>query len=128
MNKKASEGGAMNSKGESGNIFTPEGVMMLFTAGFFDLMQLFVFIPIVGWLMTMATNLIAFLFFSLWSMMRKGGSGKIVRNKSAKKWVKRKKWIRPLAKVANLIPLLDYLTAPFPLWTLVVYLELAYED
>ena len=128
MKKKAPKKKKVKTKGESGNIFTPEGVMMLFLAGVFDLMQLFVLFPIVGWVITIFTNLIAFLFFSLWSMLRKDGSRKIMRAGSAKKWAKRKKWIRPLAKVVNLIPLLDYITAYLPLWTLVVYLELAYKD
>jgi hypothetical protein len=128
MSVKVPEGTIVKSKGEGNNTITPEGIMMLFLAVVFDLLQIFVYFPILGWVITMMTNVIAFFFFTAWSMIRSGGSKRGVRVGKAKKWAKRKKWIRPLAKVLNIIPLLDYVTTFVPLWTIVVYLELVYKS
>ncbi len=128
MTKKIPKGTIVLEKGETENTLTPEGIIMLIIAACFDAAQLLVFIPVLGWIATIFTNIIALIFFTLWAIIRGKDTRQIIRVGKAKKWAKRKKWVRPAAKIANIMPMLDYVTFFLPLWTIIVYIELVYRS
>ncbi len=126
-------------------IFSPEGLIMLLLAIFFDVGEFLIEIiskPLlaipyagvvfeilfqigqVGW------DVLAFIFIGIWLIIRTGsvkGAGQKVSSQTAQiakkaKWLKRLKWLRPILAILEFIPIIDNI----PAWTLMVYLELKY--
>jgi hypothetical protein len=80
----------------AGKLFSPEGVLMFSVAAFFDGVGLLSFIPVVGWIIEMVSDIIATIVFIVWM----AGTGR-------KGW-----WKLVLAAVIEIVPYLDDL-APF---------------
>ncbi|MFC1629959.1 hypothetical protein ACFL06_00290 [Patescibacteria group bacterium] len=98
-------------------LITPEGLIMLFIAGFIDVIDF-----LTGSLVVV--DVIAILIIGSWTYFhsqqvkvtaRAGG-----RIKKAAKWAKRLKWLRPLLLIVEVIPVVGML----PCWILLVYFEL----
>ncbi len=109
----------------------PEAIVMLLTAIVFDVGEVLVeLIPYAGQILSIIMDIIAVIFFGAWMWFRSGQMAvpqktgeRIAKAKTqVTKWSKRLKWLRPLAFVLEMIPVVGAL----PLWTLVVYFELKY--
>ncbi len=130
--KKDSQGVSFKGIGDVGNIMTPEGVIMLIVAIFFDVGELLVeLIPVVGWIISALMDVVAFIFFGIWMKMR-GSNVKATKKMTAKigkaaKWAKRIKWMKPVFVIIELLPI-PYFGSLLPLWILLIYFELVYNS
>jgi len=114
------------SGGNSGSLFSPEGIMMLLISGFLDLVGLVLLcfaLDDFG-----VTDILGYASVGLWMLIRSIMAGEITKpqKKTANveklvKWTKRFKIFAP---IAELIPYLGAL----PWWTIAVYMELKYGE
>ena len=88
---KAAAGAGKKAQEAVGKMFSPEGVLMFSLAAMFDVVGLLGFIPLVGWIIEMVSDIVATLVFTGWMM----GTG-------------RKGWLKLiLAAVIEIVPYLD---------------------
>ncbi len=126
---------AIGSGGNILNLLSPAGIFLLPFAAFLDITEFFLefFLPGPGTYLSAVIDVFACIFFGIWMMFR-GGRPKITTSAKARfvkvskklKWLKRLKVLRPLIFIVQLLPL--PLTAPFPLWSLLVYAEIVYNS
>ena len=134
-------------KNKANTFLTPEGLIMMGLAFFFDIIgpaivYSLVFIPVVGavfaFILSELFDLLGLLLIGGWMWFRSSTketqsnipqrriSQKVKKLNRAEmktaKWAKRLKWLRPLLIISELVPAIDFL----PDWTIVVYLELKY--
>lgn len=106
------------------SLFSPEAVLMLIIAVIVDLVGLLEFIPVVGSVISLISDIFGIIFFGAWMLFRSQRVAVTARTaeRVAKvgRWARRLRWLRPLCFIGEFIPFVGIL----PLWTLLVYSEL----
>ncbi|MGA2417718.1 MAG: hypothetical protein ABSF55_00530 [Candidatus Staskawiczbacteria bacterium] len=69
--EETEEGAAEGGIGQKGSIASPEGIIMMCMGGLFDLVGLLGFIPVIGWIIELISDIIAAIFFSIWMLVTK---------------------------------------------------------
>jgi hypothetical protein len=111
-----------NSQISQEGIFTPEALIMFSLAGFVDIGEFFIeFIPVIGTILSVLLDIIAFLFIGAWMISRIARGQRSLITRKNKKTASRKKFLKVFSAIFEMVPMLSSL---YPGWLIVVWLEL----